>query len=138
MIDQVGLSAVTDPDAQRRLLGYPRAAVRHHGELGERATARAAFPFLLDVDRDPPAVGRLEVADQAVGARAVVPDIELGHCRVPAHSPAIGIHAGGYRGSGPRRLDPVVPRGYHKTGGKTLDVPFEWAGESLVKVAQVK
>jgi hypothetical protein len=70
--------------------------------------------------------------------RAVVPDVELWHRRVPAHAPAVGLDPGGDRGSGPGRLDPVPPRCHHKTGGKTLDVPLERAGKGLVEVAQVE
>ena len=86
LVDEVGLLVVADRDPDRRFLGDPRSPVRHRGELGERAAAGAALALLLDVDRDPPAVGRLEVVDQAVDVHAVVPDVQLGHRRVAAHA----------------------------------------------------
>src|SRR6185437_1981804 len=83
VVDQVVLLIVADRDADGRVLGDPGAPVRHRGELGERSPARAALALLLDVNRGPPAVSRLEVADQVVDVRAVVPDVEFGHGRVP-------------------------------------------------------
>jgi hypothetical protein len=38
----------------------------------------------------------------------------------------------------PRRLDLVLPRRDHETGGEALDVPLEGAREGLVEVAQVE
>ena len=119
-------------------LGYPGPPVHHRGELGERAAAGAALPLLLDVDGDPPPVGRLEVADQAVDVHAVVPGVELGHRPVQADAPAIGLHARGHRRIGHLRPDPVLPRRHHQAGGKALDVPFERPGQRFVEVAQVE
>ena len=138
VVHEVRLFFVTDRDTKRGLLGYPGAPVRHHRELGKRPAACAARPLLLNVDRNPPAVGRPEGADQAVDVHAVVPDVELRHRRVPAHAPAVGLHARGHRRIGPRRFDLVLPRRDHETGGEALDVPLEGAGEGLVEVAQVE
>jgi hypothetical protein len=138
VVDQVVLLVVADRDADGRVLGDPGAPVRHRGELGEGSPARAALALLLDVNRDPPAVGWLEVADQVVDVRAVVPDVELGHCRVPAHAPGIGLYARGHRGRCPGRLDAALPRGHHQAGGEALDIPLKRAGQGFVEVAQVE
>ena len=87
---------------------------------------------------DAPAVGGLEIAEQAVDVRAVVPDVQLRHSRVPAHLPAVGLDARGHRGSRPGRLDPVLPRGDHQAGREPLHIPLERAGQGLVEVAQVE
>jgi hypothetical protein len=138
VIDDVGLLVVAERDADRGLLGDPGTPVRHRRQPGERSAAGAGLPLLLDVDRDAPAVGRLEIADQVVGVNAVVPDVELGHHHVPAHAGAIGLDAGRYRGNGRRLLDPVLPGRYHKTGGEALDIPLEGARRGFVEVAQVE
>src|SRR3954447_3531758 len=122
-MDEFGLLVVADPDAKRGTLGYPGAPVGHRGEFGERSPAGPAPALLLDVDRNLAAVGRLEILDQLVRTRARVPDVELWHRRVLAHAPAVGLDPGGDRRGGPGRLDPVLPRRHHKTGGKALDVP---------------
>ena len=90
------------------------------------------------MDRDPLAVGRLEVADQAPVVHGVVPDIQLGQRRVPAHALAVGLNTGGHCGISLRRVDPVLPRCYHETGGEALDVPLERAGEGFIEVTQVE
>ncbi len=138
VIGEVILFVVADRDPDRRIGGYPRAPVRHRGELGERATVGAALPLFLDVDGHPAAVGRLEVADQAVDVHAVVPDVELGHGAVAADPAAVCLQAGGDRGVGPLRADPVLPRCRHQAGGKALDVPFERSRQCFVEVAHVE
>src|SRR6478672_5547346 len=52
VVDDFGLLAVADRDANRGILGYPGPPVRHRGEFGERAPAGAAPALLLDVDRN--------------------------------------------------------------------------------------
>jgi len=138
VVAEVILLIVADRDPDRRIGGDPRASVRHRGQLGERAAAGAALAFLLDVDGHLAAVGRLEVADQAVDVHAVVPDVELGHGPVAADAAAVGLHPRGDGGVGPLRRDPVLPRRHHQAGGEALDVPFEGARQGLVEVAHVE
>jgi hypothetical protein len=83
-------------------------------------------------------VGGLEVADQVVDVRAVVPDVEFRHRRVLAHAPGVGLYASGYRGRRPGRLDPALPRGHYQAGGETLDIPLKRAGQGFVEVTQVE
>src|ERR1019366_3911915 len=106
VVDEVILFVVVDGDADRGLLGDPGPPVRHGRQLGEGPATGTALLLLLDVDRDPAAVGRLEIVDPAVDVHAVVPDVELRRSRVPAHAAAIGVNGGSHRGVGPRRLHP--------------------------------
>ncbi len=137
-LDDVRLLVVADRDADRRVLGDAGAPVHQGGELGERPAAGATVPFSLDIDGDQAAVGWLKVADQAVDAHAVVPDVELWHRPVPAHAPAIGLHGRGYRGAGHCRRDLVLARRHDEAGGKALDIPFEGAGKGFVEVAHIE
>ena len=78
LVGQRVLLVVVDGNAGGWVLVDPWPAVDHRGELGERAEVSTAPRLLLDVHRDPPVVGRCEVADQAVNMRAVAP--EAGEC----------------------------------------------------------
>ena len=138
LVNQVGLFVVADPDSDRRFFGYPRPAVRHRGELGERAAAGAPFLLLLDIDRDAGLVFRFVVADEAVDADSVVPGVQLRHSRVPAHPFPICLDGRGHRRIGGGRLDVVVARGDDETRRQALDVPLERAGQGLVEVAEIE
>ena len=138
VVDQIGLMIIVDRDPDRRVLGDPRPAVGHRGQLGEGSAVGPPLALLLDVDRDRSPVGRLEVPEQAVDMHAVVPDVDLRHRSVLAHPPPVGVDGGGHRGIGDPRLQPVLTGRDHEAGREPLDVPLERAWEGLVEVAQVE
>src|SRR5436305_1247179 len=137
LVDEIVLLIVADGDADRRILGNTWTPVSHRRELFERSTARAAAALLVDVDRHPSTICRLEVADPAVEVHTVVPDVQLGHRRVATHTLVIGLDASGDCRIGSAWLDPVLPCGDGDAGGAALDVPLERTGPGLVAVTQV-
>jgi hypothetical protein len=85
--------------------------------------------LLLDVNRHPTPVSRLEVPEQTVDVHAVVPDIQLGHPGVPAHPIAVGNYGGLHRHADPTRTDPALLAGHCQTGGQALHVPLKRTGQ---------
>jgi hypothetical protein len=123
-VDHLVLFVVADRDPDRRILGYPRPPVGHRRQLGERPATGASIALPLDVDRHLPAVGGFEIVDQVVGWDAVVPDVELRHCCVPAHAPAVSADSGADGGGRSCRFDPDLAGGHRQAGGEALDVPL--------------
>src|SRR5262249_62211134 len=92
-----------------------------------------ALALALDVDRHLSTVGRLEEADQIIDVHAVVPDVKFRHGRVPAQAPAVGLDAGGDRGSSPGPLDPGLSRRHPPAGGEPPDRPLQRPGPGVAE-----
>ena len=108
------------------------------GQLLERAAARPRVLVLLELHLYLAAVGRFEVVDELVEARALVPDVEKGQGGVVPHPVAIGVDRGRDRGICLRGFYVVLPRRHHQAGGQAGHVPLEGTGQRLVEVAQVE
>ena len=76
VVDDVALFVVVERHAQRRLGDDARPSAPLRGQLGERPAARPFLLALLELDLHLAPVGGFEVVDEAVEARAVVPDVE--------------------------------------------------------------
>ena len=137
-LDDVALFVVVERDAERGMRGDARPARPRRRELGERAPARPRLLALLELDLHLAAVGRFEVVDELVEARALVPDVEERQGGVVPHPVAVGVDRRRHRGVCLGGLHPVLPGGHHQAGGEAGDVPLEGPGQRLVEVTQVE
>ena len=136
--DDVALLVVVEGHAQRRLRGDACPPAPLGGQLLEGAAARPRLLLLLELHLHLAAVGRFEVVDELVEARALVPDVEQRQRGVVPHAVAVGVDRRRDRGVRLRRLHPVLPRRHHQAGGQAGHVPLEGPGQGLVEVAQVE
>ena len=93
---------------------------------------------LLELHLDLTAVGRLEVVDETVELRAVVPDVEQRHGGVALHAAPVRVDRRRHGSVGPRWTHAVLAGGHHQAGGQARHVPLEGPGQCLVEVAQVE
>ena len=98
---------------------------------------RVSLPFSIP-HLDLAAVGRFEVVDELVEARALVPDVEERQRGVVPHPVAVGVDRRRYGGVGPAGLHPVLASRHDQAGGEARHVPLEGPGKGLVEVAQVE
>ncbi len=134
----VALLVVVEGHAQRGLRRDAGPPAPLGGQLLEGAAARPRLLLLLELHLHLAAVGRFEVVDELVEARAFVPDVEKGQGGVVPHPVAIGVDRRRDRGIRLRGLHPVLPRRHHQAGGQAGHVPLEGPGQGLVEVAQVE
>ena len=137
-LDDVALLVVVERHAQRRLRRDARPPAPLGGQLVEGAAAGPGLLALLELHLHLAAVGRLEVVDELVEARALVPDVEQRQGGVVPHAVAVGVDRRRHRGVRLARLHPVLPGGHDQAGGEAGHVPLEGPGQRLVEVAQVE